>query len=164
MVQLHGPWCKLSLSSPILIVPITSTKFVPGISLLVTHVGTYPCWLSVNGLAQDGITSLHVKRWQQNKGRFTWGPKSFEINMCNHIHCEHGSWDLPLHTWSQILSLKYGMDAHMTNFLVVRLGTCVVSWVEQKARPNHQLRPREYLCTNNQDSTLMIINHNIMIS
>ena len=31
------------------------------------------------------------------------------------------------------------------HFLEARLGTCVESWVEQKARPNPQDKPRKYL-------------------
>ena len=40
-------------------------------------------------------------------------PVSLEVNPCNLRCWEHGSWDLPLHTWFQILSPKYDMDAHM---------------------------------------------------
>ena len=40
--------------------------------------------------------------------------KSLEVNLCNLDHCEHGSWDLPLHMRSQVPSPKYDMDAYMT--------------------------------------------------
>jgi hypothetical protein len=40
-------------------------------------------------------------------------PKSHEVNPCNVDHWEHGSWDLPLHTWSQVQSPNYDMDAYM---------------------------------------------------
>jgi hypothetical protein len=44
----------------------------------------------------------------------------------------------PIHTGSQFLSPNYDMDAYIQHFLEVRLGTCVVSWVEQNARPTSQ--------------------------
>ena len=40
-------------------------------------------------------------------------PKSHEVNLCDLNHWEHGSWDLPLHMGSQVLSLSYDMDAYM---------------------------------------------------
>ena len=40
-------------------------------------------------------------------------PKSLEVNMCNLSHWEHESWDLALHTGSQVLSSGYDMDACM---------------------------------------------------
>ena len=43
-------------------------------------------------------------------------PKPLEFNMCNLNRWEHGSWDLPLYTGSQVLSPKYDMDAYMTTF------------------------------------------------
>ena len=36
--------------------------------------------------------------------------------MCNLMRWEHGSWDLPLHTRSQALSLNYNMDVYMVHF------------------------------------------------
>ena len=40
----------------------------------------------------------------------------------------------PLHTRSQVLSMTWVPPLH--KFWEARLWTCVVSWVEQKARPN----------------------------
>ena len=39
-----------------------------------------------------------------------------EVNLCNLMHWEHGSWDVPLHTESWILSLKGDMKAYMATF------------------------------------------------
>ena len=47
----------------------------------------------------------------------------------------------------------------MANFLEVNLGTCATSWVEQKARPSSRPKSHKYFALNNQDSTLMMINH-----
>jgi hypothetical protein len=91
--------------------------------------------------------------------------KSVEVNPCSLNCCEHGSWDLQLHTRFQILSPKFDMDSHIaTPFWEVRFGTCVKSWIEQKARPNSQYKSHEYFCIKNKDPTLMIINHISMVS
>ena len=62
-------------------------------------------------------------------------PKSLEVNPCKLICWDYGNLDLPFHMRSQVLSPKYDMDACMTTFLVVSLGTCVGRWVESKTRP-----------------------------
>ena len=36
-----------------------------------------------------------------------------EINPCYLICGEHEDWELPLHTWPQVLHPKYDMDAYM---------------------------------------------------
>jgi hypothetical protein len=41
--------------------------------------------------------------------------KSLEVNPCNLNHGEHGSWNLPLHMGSQVLSSKCDMDVHMAS-------------------------------------------------
>ena len=46
------------------------------------------------------------------KGRFTWGPKSLEVNPCNLNFWEHGSWGL---TTLQ-RGPKHDMDAYMATF------------------------------------------------
>ena len=40
-------------------------------------------------------------------------PSSIEVDMCNLHGSKHGSWDLPLHIESHVLSAKYDMDAYM---------------------------------------------------
>ena len=45
-------------------------------------------------------------------------PNSFEVNPSNISRWEHGSWDLSLHTRSQVLSLKYDMNAYMIALFV----------------------------------------------
>ena len=42
------------------------------------------------------------------------------------------------------------------HILEVRIGTCVESWVEQKAIPDSQHKSHKHICMNNQDPTLMI--------
>jgi hypothetical protein len=41
------------------------------------------------------------------------GPKSHMVNLCNLNRWEHGSWDLPCHTGSQVPRSKYDMDGYM---------------------------------------------------
>ena len=74
----------------------------------------------------------------------TPSPKSLEVNPCNLSHLEHGSWDLPLHTGSQVPSMTWMPT--WQQFLEVRLGTCVESWVKQKSRPISQHKSHEYFC------------------
>ena len=88
-------------------------------------------------------------------------PKSLNVNPCNLSRWDHGSWDLPLHTWSQVpshsrsicaISVVESMEVgtyHFTrvpspkspsmtwmptwqHFLKVRLGTCVESLGQAK--------------------------------
>jgi hypothetical protein len=47
---------------------------------------------------------------------------------------------------SRVLSPKYGMNGYMATLLEARLGTCVESWVEQKARPCSQHKSLKYFC------------------
>ena len=51
------------------------------------------------------------------------------------------------------------------HFSKVRLKACVEGWVEQKARHNSQHDCHEDIfALNNQDLTLMIVNHSLMVS
>ena len=54
------------------------------------------------------------------------------------------AWKLGLNTSHGVPSPKYDMDAYMATILEVRPGTCVASWVEQKARPNSQPKYRKH--------------------
>ena len=58
-------------------------------------------------------------------------PTSLEVNLCILNYWEHGSWDLPLHTWHRILTAW--------------LRTCVESWVVKKSRPNLQHKSQDFL-------------------
>ena len=40
-------------------------------------------------------------------------PSSLEVNPCNLIYEEHGSWDLPIRKGSQVLSHKYDINVYM---------------------------------------------------
>ena len=93
----------------------------------------------------------------------TWG------HPCNFRCREHGSWDLSLHTWSQVLSPKYDMDACMTTLLGGEAWESgrVESWVELKASvdPTLNTNPTSIcLHKNNQILTLLIIDHMFIIS
>ena len=57
---------------------------------------------------------------------------------------------------SQVLSLKYNMDAYMATVLEVTLGTCVESWVKQKVGLKSQHKSHDFFCIINQDPPLMI--------
>jgi hypothetical protein len=46
----------------------------------------------------------------------------------------------------------------------VTLGTCVASWVEQKAQPNPQPKSRNYFAYSVQDPTLLIVKHILVIT
>ena len=50
------------------------------------------------------------------------------------------------------------------HFLKVKLGTCLESFVEQKTKPKSQLKPYDIWALNNQDPTLMIFDHILMVS
>ena len=69
-------------------------------------------------------------------------PKPVEVNpyILNRGECE--SWDLPLHMGSQVPSMP--QMPTWQQFWKARLGTCVESWVEQKARPHSQRKSREH--------------------
>jgi hypothetical protein len=49
------------------------------------------------------------------------------------------------------------------HILEVRIGTCVESWVERKARPDSQHKSHKHICMNNQDPTLMINDRILMV-
>ncbi len=51
----------------------------------------------------------------------------------------------------------------MATLLEVRFGTGVASWIEQTDRPNSQPKSRGYFCIDNQDPTLMIYTHILVV-
>ena len=107
--------------------------------------------------------------WEDLGRVHTWSralsPKSCEVTPCNLSRWQHGNWDLPLHTGSQVLVPSMTWMPTRQHFLEVRLGTCVESWVKQKARPNSQHKSRECVfASNNQDHNLMMINFILMVS
>ena len=78
---------------------------------------------------------------------------------------EIGTYHFTHGTKPQIPGHKYVMDTYMTTILKVRLGTCVESWVEPKARPNSQhTNPVNGFAQINQDLTLMRTNYILMVS
>ena len=48
------------------------------------------------------LLAISYKLGPIHTGSQAISPKSLETNMCNLSCCEHGSWDLPLHIWSQV--------------------------------------------------------------
>jgi hypothetical protein len=49
-------------------------------------------------------------------------------------------------------------------FLKVKLGTYVENSIDQKAKPNSQLKSRDIWALNNQDPTLRIVDYISMVS
>ena len=88
--------------------------------------------------------------------------KALEVNLCNLNRREDKSWDLPLHTGSQVLSSKYDINTYIITLLGGEVGTYVESCVDQRAKTNSQHKSCKYFCINNQDPTLLIINHILM--
>jgi hypothetical protein len=94
-------------------------------------------------------------------------PKSLEDNPCN-LNCWwHGSWDLPLHTESQVLSTKYDMDTYRTTFFK-RWGLGFVLRVGSSKKLDPTLNKLQVQCDicyiNNQDLTLKCIDDLLMLS
>ena len=66
------------------------------------------------------------------------------------------NWPTLILLWQTILMIptsigiianpNYDMDVYMATHFEVRLGTCVESWVEQKAQANSQPKSWEYFC------------------
>ena len=63
------------------------------------------------------FVNMSVKLGPIHRGSQVLVPKSLEVNMGNLNHGVHGSWDLPLHGMSQVLSLKYDIVAYMATLL-----------------------------------------------
>jgi hypothetical protein len=72
----------------------------------------------------------------------------------------------PVHTGSQVLSPKYDMDAHVTTIYIWRWGSELVLRVgsSKKLDPTLNTSPVNNSTQNNQDPTLMIINHILTFS
>ena len=112
------------------------------------------------------LCSLVTSNRTNTKSWFTWGPKflclkSLQVNLCNLSCWEHGSWDLPTHTWSQVPSMTW--KSTWQHFLEVRLGTCIESWSSKKPDPTLNTSPVNIFAWNKQDPILMMINHIFML-
>ena len=60
---------------------------------------------------QDGKDGIPTHSWKNDgkvyEGSQVLSPKSLEVNPCNLIHWEHGSWDFPFSHKVSVVSLKY---------------------------------------------------------
>ena len=91
--------------------------------------------------------------------------KSHEVNPCILYCWEHRSWDLPLHTGSQVLSPKYDMDVYMTTLFGGKAWDlcCEVGRVK-KLDPILNPRLVNIFPSNDKDPTFIIFNHVLVIT
>ena len=101
------------------------------LGLTITHGSQVPSHFRSN--------LCNLSRWEHGMEvgtyHYTWvpSPKSLEVNLCNLSRWEHGMEVGTYHfTWGPKSQVWHGC-LHGIYFLEVRLGTCIESWVKQKA-------------------------------
>ena len=118
--------------------PVLWARPTPNVSLTVGSSWELPHSRSKMRSTHILISSCINHEGSVHMGSEVVSLKSLKVNLCNLNRWEHGSWDLPLHMGSLILSPMYDMT-HMPTwqlFLDVR----------RKARPNTQHKSNNYLC------------------
>jgi hypothetical protein len=91
-------------------------------------------------------------------------PKLLVVNSCNLNHKEHESWDLPLHTESQVFKSQVWHGClHGNTFWRWGLGLVLRARSSKKLVPTLNTNPGNNFTQNNKDQTWMIINHVLMI-
>ena len=105
------------------------------------------------------MTCIDVKQ-PVHTGSQILSPKSLEVNPCNLSHWEHGSWDLPLHTGSQVWHGCLHGNIFWRRGLRLVLRIVLSKMLDPTLKPS----PTNMFAWNNEDLTLMIVNHMSMVS